>query len=68
MAKFDMHQIALVSVTQQFNTTNSMGWLTLSVLLSFAPFEREMIFEWSRDKIFATRRKGKWYGGLPPLV
>ena len=67
MAKFDKHQIAFVSVTQQFNTTNSMGRLMLNVLLSFAQFEREIISERTRDKIAATRRKGKWCGGLPPL-
>jgi site-specific DNA recombinase len=67
MGKFDKHQIAFVSVTQQFNTTNSMGRLMLNVLLSFAQFERELISERSRDKIAATRRKGKWCGGLPPL-
>ena len=60
MAKFDKHQIAFVSVTQQFNTTNSMGRLMLNVLLSFAQFEREIISERTRDKIAATRRKGKW--------
>jgi site-specific DNA recombinase len=67
MGKFDKHQIAFVSVTQQFNTTNSMGRLMLNVLLSFAQFERELISERTRDKIAATRRKGKWCGGLPPL-
>jgi site-specific DNA recombinase len=67
MGKFDKHQIAFVSVTQQFNTTNSMGRLMLNVLLSFAQFEREIISERTRDKIAATRRKGKWCGGLPPL-
>jgi site-specific DNA recombinase len=65
MGKFDKHQIAFVSVTQQFNTTNSMGRLMLNVLLSFAQFEREIISERTRDKIAATRRKGKWCGGLP---
>jgi site-specific DNA recombinase len=67
MGKFDKHQIAFVSVTQQFNTANSMGRLMLNVLLSFAQFEREIISERTRDKIAATRRKGKWCGGLPPL-
>jgi site-specific DNA recombinase len=62
MGKFDKHQIAFVSVTQQFNTTNSMGRLMLNVLLSFAQFEREIISERTRDKIAATRRKGKWCG------
>jgi site-specific DNA recombinase len=56
-----------VSVTQQFNTTNSMGRLTLNVLLSFAQFEREIIGERIRDKIAAQRRKGKWTGGSPIL-
>ena len=67
MGKFDKHHIAFVSVTQQFNTTNSMGRLMLNVLLSFAQFEREIISERTRDKIAATRRKGNWCGGLPPL-
>ncbi len=67
MGTFDKHQIAFVSVTQQFNTTNSIGRLMLNVLLSFAQFEREIISERTRDKIAATRRKGKWCGGLPPL-
>ncbi|MGB9647855.1 MAG: recombinase family protein, partial [Stellaceae bacterium] len=56
-----------VSVTQQFNTTTSMGRLTLNVLLSFAQFEREVIAERIRDKIAASKRKGMWMGGLPPL-
>jgi site-specific DNA recombinase len=64
---FERNQVAFVSVTQQFNTTNSMGRLMLNVLLSFAQFEREIISERTRDKIAATRRKGKWCGGLPPL-
>ena len=59
--------ISFVSVTQQFNTSNSMGRLMLNVLLSFAQFEREMISERTRDKIAATRRKGKWSGGIPML-
>jgi len=67
MGKFDKHQIAFVSVTQQFNTTNSMGRLMLNVLLSFAQFERELISERTQHKIAATRRNGKWCGGLPPL-
>jgi site-specific DNA recombinase len=54
-------------VTQQFNTATSMGRLILNVLLSFAQFEREMISERTRDKIAATRRKGKWSGGMPLL-
>jgi site-specific DNA recombinase len=67
MGKFDKHQIAFVSVTQQFNTANSMVRLMLNVVLSFAQFEREITSERTRDKIAATRRKGKWCGGLPPL-
>jgi site-specific DNA recombinase len=67
MGMLDMILMAFVSVTQQFNTTNSMGRLMLNVLLSFAQFERELISERTRDKIAATRRKGKWCGGLPPL-
>jgi DNA invertase Pin-like site-specific DNA recombinase len=56
-----------VSVTQQFNTTTSMGRLTLNVLLSFAQFEREVIGERIRDKIAASKRKGMWMRGVPPL-
>jgi DNA invertase Pin-like site-specific DNA recombinase len=56
-----------VSVTQQFNTTTSMGRLTLNVLLSFAQFEREVIGERIRDKIAASKKKGMWVGGVPPL-
>jgi site-specific DNA recombinase len=56
-----------VSVTQQFNTTTSMGRLTLNVLLSFAQFEREVIGERIRDKIAASKRKGMWMGGVPSL-
>ena len=67
MSLFDEHRIAFVSVTQQFNTANSMGRLMLNVLLSFAQFEREIISERTRDKIAATRRKGKWTGGMPLL-
>jgi site-specific DNA recombinase len=59
--------VSLVSVTQQFNTTSSMGRLTLNILLSFAQFEREIISERTRDKIAASRRKGKWTGGPPVL-
>ena len=59
--------MSFVSVTQQFNTTTSMGRLTLNVLLSFAQFEREIISERTRDKIAAARRKGKWSGGRPIL-
>ena len=54
-------------MTQQFNTTTSMGRLTLNVLLSFAQFEREVIGERIRDKIAASKKKGMWMGGVPPL-
>ena len=64
---FERHNVSCVSVTQQFNTATSMGRLILNMLLSFAQFEREMISERTRDKIAATRRKGKWSGGLPLL-
>ncbi len=64
---FERHHVAFVSVTQQFNTTTSMGRLMLNVLLSFAQFEREIISERTRDKIAAARRKGKWSGGMPLL-
>ena len=67
MEAFEKHRVSFVSVTQQFNTTNSMGRLMLNVLLSFAQFEREIISERTRDKIAATRRKGKWSGGMPLL-
>ena len=67
MGEFDKHGVSLVSVTQQFNTTTSMGRLTLNILLSFAQFERELIAERTRDKMSAARRKGKWVGGIPPL-
>jgi len=63
----DKHGATFVSVTQQFNTTNSLGRLTLNILLSFAQFEREMISERTRDKMSAARRKGKWIGGNPVL-
>jgi len=55
--------ISFVSVTRQFNTTTSLGRLTLNILLSFAPFEREIISERTRDKISGARKKGKWTGG-----
>ena len=64
---FDGHGVSFVSVTQQFNTTNSMGRLTLNVLLSFAQFEREVTSERIRDKIAASKRKGLWVGGPLPL-
>ncbi len=67
MEVFDRKGISFVSVTQQFNTTHSMGRLTLNILLSFAQFEREIISERTRDKIAATRKKGKWSGGRPVL-
>jgi len=64
---FDRHGVSFVSVTQQFNTTTSMGRLTLNVLLSFAQFEREVTSERIRDKIAAFKRKGLWVGGMAPL-
>jgi site-specific DNA recombinase len=64
---FDRHSVSFVSVTQSFNTTSSMGRLTLNVLLSFAQFEREVIGERVRDKIAASKRKGLWVGGPIPL-
>jgi site-specific DNA recombinase len=63
---FDRHGVAFVSVTQSFNTTTSMGRLTLNILLSFAQFEREVTAERIRDKVAASRRKGIWMGGVPP--
>jgi site-specific DNA recombinase len=64
---FDQHSVSFVSVTQSFNTTSSMGRLTLNVLLSFAQFEREVIGERVRDKIAASKSKGIWVGGSIPL-
>jgi site-specific DNA recombinase len=64
---FEQHSVSFVSVTQSFNTTSSMGRLTLNVLLSFAQFEREVIGERVRDKIAASKRKGIWVGGMVPL-
>ena len=64
---FDVHGVSFVSVTQSFNTSSSMGRLTLNVLLSFAQFERELIGERVRDKIAASKRKGIWVGGPVPL-
>src|SRR5215510_12755497 len=64
---FDAQGVSFVSVTQQFNTTSSMGRLTLNVLLSFAQFEREVTGERIRDKIAASKQKGMWMGGNPPL-
>jgi site-specific DNA recombinase len=63
MKTFERHRVSFVSVTQQFNTATSMGRLVLNVLLSFAQFEGEIISERTRDKIAATRRKGKWAAG-----
>ncbi len=64
---FDKQGVSFVSVTQQFNTTSSMGRLTLNVLLSFAQFEREVTGERIRDKIAASKKKGMWMGGVAPL-
>jgi site-specific DNA recombinase len=64
---FDKHEVSFVSVTQSFNTTTSMGRLTLNVLLSFAQFEREVTGERIRDKIAASKKKGLWMGGVVPL-
>jgi site-specific DNA recombinase len=64
---FDRNSVTFVSVTQSFNTTTSMGRLTLNILLSFAQFEREVIGERIRDKIAASRKRGMWMGGVVPL-
>ncbi|HNG61943.1 MAG TPA: recombinase family protein, partial [Cellvibrionaceae bacterium] len=64
---FERFGVSFVSVTQQFNTTTSMGRLMLNILLSFAQFEREVTGERIRDKIAASKRKGMWMGGVPPL-
>lgn len=64
---FDAHSVSFVAVTQQFNTTTSMGRLTLNILLSFAQFERELASERVKDKVAASRKKGKWTGGTSPL-
>src|SRR4029078_13450741 len=64
---FDKHGVSFVSCTQQFNTTTSIGRLTLNVLLSFAQFEREVTSERIRDKIAASKRKGMWRGGFAPI-
>ena len=64
---FERQGVSFVSVTQQFNTTTSMGRLMLNVLLSFAQFEREVTGERIRDKIAASKRKGMWMGGVPPI-
>lgn len=67
MSVFDGQGVSFVSVTQEFNTTTSLGRLTLNILLSFAQFEREIISERTRDKLSAARKKGKWIGGIPVL-
>jgi site-specific DNA recombinase len=67
MERFDRCAVSFVAVTQQLNTTTSLGRLTLNILLSFAQFERELIGERTRDKMRAARRKGKWIGGMPVL-
>ncbi len=64
---FEKHNVIFVAVTQQFSTSNSMGRLTLNILLSFAQFEREIIAERTKDKMSASRKKGKWVGGIPFL-
>ena len=65
--RFDARNVTFVSVTQSFNTTTSMGRLTLNILLSFAQFEREVIGERIRDKVAASRKRGMWMGGYVPL-
>ncbi len=67
MGTFDEQNVSFFSVTEHFNTTHSMGRLTLNILLSFAQFEREIIGERIRDKIAGQRRRGKWAGGIPVL-
>jgi site-specific DNA recombinase len=67
LSLFEKRSVSFVSVTQEFNTSTSMGRLTLHILLSFAQFEREIIGERRRDKMSAARRKGKWVGGTPVL-
>ena len=67
LSLFEKHKVSFVAVTQQFNTSTSLGRLTLNILLSFAQFERELIGERTRDKMSAARRKGKWGGGYPVL-
>ena len=67
LSLFEKHEVSFVAVTQQFNTSTSLGRLTLNILLSFAQFEREVIGERTRDKMSAARRKGKWVGGCPVL-
>jgi site-specific DNA recombinase len=67
LSLFEKHHVSFVAVTQQFNTSTSLGRLTLNILLSFAQFERELIGERTRDKMSAARKKGKWVGGCPVL-
>ncbi len=67
MDLFEHHGVTFVSVTQQFNTTSSMGQLMLNILMSFAEFERQTIAERTRDKMAAARRRGLWTGGQPVL-
>jgi len=67
LSLFEKHDVAFVSITQNFNSSTSMGRLTLNILLSFAQFEREIISERTRDKMGAAKRKGKWIGGRPAL-
>ena len=67
LSVFEKHGVSFVAVTQQFNTSTSLGRLTLNILLSFAQFERELIGERTRDKMSAARKKGKWVGGCPVL-
>jgi site-specific DNA recombinase len=67
LSLFEKQKVSFVAVTQQFNTSTSLGRLTLNILLSFAQFERELIGERTRDKMSAARRKGKWVGGYPML-
>src|SRR5438105_120557 len=67
LSLFEKRSVSFVSVTQEFNTSTSLGRLTLHILLSFAQFEREIISERTRDKMSAARRKGQWLGGTPVL-
>jgi site-specific DNA recombinase len=67
LSTFEKHRVSFVAVTQQFNTSTSLGRLTLNILLSFAQFERDLVGERTRDKMSAARRKGKWVGGCPVL-
>jgi site-specific DNA recombinase len=67
LSLFEKHNVSFVAVTQQFNTSTSLGRLTLNILLSFAQFERELIGERTRDKMAAAKKKGKWVGGYPVL-